>query len=251
MQCRDAQFYLRLRRHAGDELGAEVAADLDRHLVGCAACAADAKAAESFDRAVSSALRNVPVPTGLRDKLMVQASAHHGTVIRRKAFRVVALAASLFLCVGLAYGVFTSTRAKIDTAEMVRYEDERFQNPGGSLDQWLASQKLPPQLPLSFNTDLLMTMGTEQVQGVDIPVAVFRHPTDPRGFAKLYFFRTDGSYNLRNLQDVGASFTSAVVIAGPQHRDVKYVILHTAHPVNPGESPLQPFLRTPNQHAGL
>ena len=59
MHCNDAQFYLRLRRHAGDELGVDVTADLDRHLAGCPACAADAGRALVFDRAIASALRAV------------------------------------------------------------------------------------------------------------------------------------------------------------------------------------------------
>ena len=111
MQCRDAQFYLRLRRHAGDELGVDVTVDLDRHLAGCPACATDARGAEAFDRAVAVAVRAVPVPAGLRDKLLTQASVHHGTAIRRKVYRVAALAASLFFGVGLAFGVFSVSRS--------------------------------------------------------------------------------------------------------------------------------------------
>ncbi len=147
MQCRDAQFYLRLRRHAGDELGADVTADLDRHTAGCPACAADARSAASFDRAVAVAMRAVSVPTGLRDKLSTLASAHRGAVIRRKAYHLAALAASLFLVVGLAFGMFSASRPKIDTNLMVMNNDELIQNPDGKLLRWLAEQKLPNATP--------------------------------------------------------------------------------------------------------
>lgn len=253
MQCRDAQFYLRLRRHAGDELGTEVTADLDRHLAGCPSCAADARSAESFDRAVGSAVRAVPVPAGLRDRLLTQASAHHGTVIRRKVFRVAALAASLFFTVGLAFGVFSATRPKIDTDAMVAAADEQIRNPDAAIRQWLGDRRLPPQLPLPFNPDLLVTVGAERVQGVDVPVAVFRHPTEP-GFAKLYVFRDDGRLDLRNLRNTNASHTVATIVPADarQFRGVKYVVVHTAHRVeNPGDDPLKPFLRPAGDSARL
>jgi anti-sigma factor RsiW len=243
MLCRDAQFYLRLRRPAGDELGADVAADLDRHLAGCPACGAGAAAAQGFDRAVAAVMRGgVPVPAGLRDALVSQASAHHGALIRRKAYQVAAAAAAVLVAVGLGVGVVSVSRPKIDTNEMLVQADSQLQNPDAALAAWLAQQKLPGQLPVPFNTDLLVTLGTERVQGADVPVAVFRHPTQS-GFAKLYFFRTDGTTNLNGLRDTNASLTMATVIDGPQHRGVKYVVVHTFHPVNDGESPLKPFLR--------
>src|SRR5207244_1845131 len=122
MQCRDAQFYLRLRRHAGDELGAEVTADLDRHLAGCPACGADARVAASFDAAVTSAMRAVAVPAGLREKLLTQVAAYRGGVIRRRMYRVAAAAASVFLALGLAFGLFAS-RPKLDTFDLVNRHD--------------------------------------------------------------------------------------------------------------------------------
>jgi len=250
MQCRDAQFYLRLRRPAGDELGADVAADLDRHLADCSMCAPEAHAAQSFDSAVSAMMRSIPVPASLRDKLLVQASTHHGAVIRRKVYRLTALAASLLLVAGIGFGVFSVSRPKIDTTDMVMHADEQLQNPDAALSQWLTEHKFPSQLPLPFNTDLLVTMGTERVQGSNIPVVVFRHPTE-LGFAKVYIFRADGTTNLSSLRDTNASLTMASVIEGPQYRGVKYVIVHTVHPVHEGEQPLKPFLRVPGNTARL
>lgn len=238
MQCRDAQFYLRLRRHAGDELGTDVAADLDRHLAGCAACAADARVAASFDRAVADAMRAVAVPAGLRDKLLSTASAYRGGVIRRQAYKVAALAASVFLATGLAFGLFSASRPKIDTSEIAMKGAELYQNPDRLLQQWLTAQKFPAELPKPFDTNLLISLCKEEVQGKDVPVAVFRHPTDIRGFAKVYIFRDDGTYNLKELRGVQASETTADVIHDPaRFRGVQYVILYT------GPEGLKPFLR--------
>lgn len=246
MQCRDAHFYLRLRRDAGDELGTEVVADLDRHLAGCTACASDSRAAVSFDRTVAAAMRAVPVPSALRDKLLTIASVHRGGIIRRKAYQIAALAASVFLTAGLAFGLFSASRPTIDANDMVFQADELLQNPDGKIKQWLAAQKFPEQLPEPFDPQLLYSLGSEKVKGKDVPVIVFRHPTDVRGFARVYIFRDDGTYNLRELQDAQASLTMARVISDPaRFRGVKYVIVHTVHPgANPHDNLLRPFLRT-------
>ena len=244
MQCRDAQFYLRLRRQAGDELGTDVTGDLDRHLAGCAACAADARTAASFDRAVATAMVAVTVPTGLRDKLLTIASVHRGGVIRRKVYQVAALAASIFFVTGLAFGVFSSSRAEDRPVPiMVEFSDRIYGDPEGALRDWLVAQKFPDQLPEPFDPNLLMSLGTEKVQGKDVPVAVFRHPKD-RGFAKVFIFRDDGTYNLKDLTDAQLSHSTARVIKDPaRFRGVQYVIVHTFHPDPIDPNPLKPFLR--------
>jgi hypothetical protein len=243
MQCRDAQFYLRLRRQAGDELGTDVSGDLDRHLAGCAACAADARQAASFDRAVAKVMTAVSVPAGLRDKLLTIASVHRGGVIRRKVYRVAALAASIFFVTGLAFGVFSSNRAKMAGEAFVAVQDRIHEDPEGALRDWLVAQEFPDQLPEPFDPYLLVTLGTEKVQGKDVPVAVFRHPRE-RGFAKVFILRDDGTYNLRDLQDAQLSHTMARVIRDPaRFRGVQYVIVHTFHPDPVDPNPLKPFLR--------
>jgi hypothetical protein len=237
MQCRDAQFYLRLRRHAGDELGADVAAELDRHLAGCGACAAEARAAESFDRAVAAAMRTVPVPAGLREKLLTQASVYRGGVIRRLVYRVAALAACLFLGVGLAFGLFAA-RPTLDTAALVERNHDLSKYPDVALQRWLADQKLPDSIPLppqyagrAFDPMLLVSLGTEPVQGKHVPVAVF---ANGRAFAKVYVLRSDGPVSTKGVEDAQVSDTSALVLGGEgQYRDVKYVIVYTGHDLNP------------------
>jgi len=245
MQCRDAQFYLKLRRHAGDELDAPVSADLDRHIAVCPACAVDAKATASFDRAVTTAMKFIPVPAGLRDKLLTQASAQRGAAIRRTAYQVAALAASLFVGVGLTFGVFSASRPKLDTASLVDKTDEQVQNPDEAVRRWLLANKLPAKLPHDFDTALLISLGTERLQGRDVPVMVFGRPNTPEfadnkvGFAKVYIVRTDGEFDTRGMQDNAASNTVAVVIDDQrQFRGAKYVILYTSNPRG-----LEPFLR--------
>jgi hypothetical protein len=240
MQCRDAQFYLRLRRHSGDELGAEVSTDLERHLAGCPTCAADARTALAFDRAVAKAMYAVPVPVGLREKLLTQAAAYRGGVIRRQVYRFAALAASVFLVLGLAFGLFTITRPKLDINGLLTRADKQRENPDEALRQWLADHKLPTQLPLPLNTDLLISLAMERVQSRDVPVATFHHPTEP-GFAKVYFFPPGSRIDARGVQNAQSSMTVARIVVS---QGVTYVIVHTVHPVGPNDDLMRPFLRS-------
>jgi hypothetical protein len=236
MECRDAQFYLRLRKHAGDELGPEVAAALDGHLAVCAACAAEARAAASFDRALASAMRAVPIPAGLRERLVSHVAGQQGGILRRRMYRASAAVAAALLLVGIGLGVFSSSRPKPDTGEWVRIEEDRYNNPEATTRRWLAAQKLPDTLPLPFDYDLFVTFGKEDFQGKDVPVIVFRSPSGP-GFAKVYIFREDGLTDTSRLRDAYASRTQARVFNGEgAARNVKYVVVFTG-------LDLQPFLR--------
>jgi hypothetical protein len=233
MQCRDARFFLRLRRHANDELGADVIADLDRHLGGCTECAADFRIVHSFDTAVASAMKSVAIPVGLRDKLLSQALSQRGTVIRRKAYQLAALAASLFLIVGVSFGFFSASRPKLDTEVLVNTADEQFTNPEASMRKWLTAQNLPEELPLPFNTELIYFLGHDQVQGKDVPVILFGAPSG-RGFAKLYLFRKNGDFKLESLREAGASNAHAEVLPGQGNATgVVYVIVYTGRDLQP------------------
>ena len=228
MQCRDAQFYLRMRRHAADELGPDVAAPLDQHLAVCPACAADASAVESFDRALASAMVAVPVPAGLRDRLLTSAAGKQGAVLRRKVYQGGALVAAAMLLIGVGFGVFTHTRPQVDADALVKLNDEQLSNPQESTEKWLVAQKLPGDLVLPFDYEnLFVTRGFEKVHGRDIPVVVFRSP-DGSGLAKVYVFPHDGRLDLKGLQDAQASLTNAKVhVREEGGRKVTYAFVHT------------------------
>jgi len=156
---------------------------------------------------------------------------------------VAALAPSVLSVTGLAFGVFSSSRAKITGETFVIHQDRIHEDPEGALRDWLVAQKFPDQLPEPFDPYLLVVLGTEKVQGADVPVAVFRHPSE-RGFAKVFILRDDGSYNLKDLTDAQMSHTMVRVVKDPaRFRGVQYVIVHTFHPDPVDPNPLKPFLR--------
>jgi hypothetical protein len=240
MECRDAQFYLRLRRHTGDELGSDVTGALDGHLAGCPACAGDARGAASFDRAITSAMRAVPMPAGLRERLITHTATKQGAILRGRLYRTGALAAAVLVFIAFGLGLISTTRPKIEPYDLAQQADEQVSNPEESTRQWLAEQKLPDRLPENFDYDLLLFRGFGPVNGKKVPVVVFRSP-EGGGFAQVYIFRHNGEFDRKDIRDAQASFTHAkVVIRDPESpRGATYVIVYTG-----GPNGLRQFLRT-------
>ncbi len=235
MECRDAQFYLRLRRHAADELGPDVTAALNDHLVGCLACAADAGAAASFDRAMTSAMRAVPVPGGLHERLVRHVATKQGAILRNRAYRAGALVAASILVACIGLGLFSNTRPTINPDDYVQRADEQVKDPEGTTQKWLAEQKLPDRLPVDFDYDLLVFRGFERVNGKYVPVVVFRAP-EGNGFAKVYVFAANGQFDHKDIRDAQASHATAKVVIGQERcRGATYVVVHTGGPNGPNQ----------------
>ena len=239
MDCRDAQFYLRMRRHAADELGPDVTAPLDNHLSTCPACAADARATASFDRAVSRAMVGVPVPAGLRAKLVTHVASRQGEILRRKVYQTAAAVTAALLVVGIVAGIVSNTRPGLNVSDLVERNGEVYAHPQESTEKWLAEQKLPGRLPLPFDYRLLTYRGHEEVQGRNVPVIVF-HSRQGSGFAKVYVFPHDGTFDLKSVREANNSHARAEVLVKQETRGtVTYVFVHTG-----GPSGLEFFLRT-------
>lgn len=234
MDCRDAQFFLRFRRVGPDELGPAESAALDAHLGGCTRCAADARAAFATDVAFAAAMRDVPIPGGLRDRLVAAAFSRRGVAVRRKVYRFAAVAASLMLAVGLGIAAFTASRPHPDTLALAMQGDAvgDAHAAEATVRQWLGAKRLPA-IPEDFDYHLLLTYGSEEVQGRDVPVVVFRERNGP-GFAKVYAFRTT-TFDLKGVREAQSSYCRAKPYPDPV-TGVTYLIVFTGQD-------LAPFLR--------
>ena len=231
MECRDAQFYLQFRRPGSTELDPDVAAGLDRHLHSCPVCATDAAVSARFDSAVSQAMRAVPIPAGLRERLVTRISERRGTILRRQAYRVAALAASVLLAIGIGIGALTAARPVPDTFELTVRGDALaavMQADGGQrvalqpdaptdpriaranrdrVQHWLADEGLPTTLPEPFDFGLLLSYHWEPIQGRQVPVILFRE-RQGSGFAKVYLFRSL-AFDLKTVPYAQSSYCEA------------------------------------------
>ncbi len=237
MECRDAQFYLRFQRHATDELGGEVTSALRQHLDRCPVCAAEAQVIVAFDSALARAMKAVPVPPKLRNRILTHVAMKQGALLRAKLYRVAVGIAAVVVIGLLGWGIVARTRPPVDPQSLAELADSQLHRPEDYTRRWLMDQKLPDSLPLDFDWELVTHRGFDDVQGQNVPVVVFTTP-DGRDFAKVYIFRKDGRFDTRNLQAGQASRASADVYDTPH---AVYVIVYTGGPRG-----LQRFLNTRN-----
>jgi hypothetical protein len=114
MDCRTARLLLDIARPQLAELDATEAEALKAHLSGCLECEFLSQA----DEQIAKTMRSVPVPDGLRERLVDRVTAERRRLRRRWAIRTgvqaVAVAAAVLLAVGLSARLFRPAPLGID-----------------------------------------------------------------------------------------------------------------------------------------
>lgn len=238
MECNVARQLLAFRRSGGPaELAPEDAADLARHLATCPACATAAHRQEAFDTAIATAMKGVTVPSGLRDKLLAEAMAKQGALLRRKIYSHAAVAAAVLLAFGLAPGIVSLIlRHPLDTEYVVNRDAERMDAPEQVVQTWLAKKGLPKELLADFNYSLYVSHGIEPLGDDEVPVVRFQalRPGEPRPDTARVFIVRDTQFDTSKAVSTVGSFVTVTVIKSGRFT---YVILHTA--------PLEVFRKPP------
>jgi hypothetical protein len=102
MDCKTARLLLEFARPKASELEAEEAADLQGHLDHCPDCHHQAQMESQLDEWLGKAMRQVEVPAGLREQLLVRLESARGDWYRQRFASAVRLgaaaAAVLVLC---------------------------------------------------------------------------------------------------------------------------------------------------------
>jgi len=100
MDCKSARLLMEFARPGSAELDAGEADALQQHLADCLDCNALAAAERRADEHIGRAMRDVPLPEGLQERLLKRLTAERDAWYLRWAKRAAA-AAVLFFAVGL------------------------------------------------------------------------------------------------------------------------------------------------------
>lgn len=122
MDCDNARLFLPFVTPGGKDLDGAEAAELHAHLEQCTACNTLAMNANRIDQHLGRAMRAVPLPAGMKERILERLADDRGAVRRRwlkRAGQVAAIAAVLLMVVWAGYaGWYVPKMERVD-ADMI------------------------------------------------------------------------------------------------------------------------------------
>lgn len=230
MDCKTARLLLCFCRPDAADLDDADAEALHIHLCACSECGALADAESQLDARLRRAMRAVPVPSDLPDRLLAQLQQQRRRWYRRHVFWPVGVAAALLLTI--TAGLLLMDRRIVPNAE--RLGDEALSLTGAAADQverWFREQGVITRVPREFNYALLTACQLERFEGVpDVPVLVFRRDN---AWAKVYVLSGRRFYLEKALEQRWAS--GGLLVELREFRDDRhyaYLVLCTGAPLD-------------------
>lgn len=164
MDCTNARFFLNVNRPG--ELDETERRSLDEHLEACPDCAQFAQAENHFDETIGAAMLRVPVPAGLKTRLLDKLSGQR----RPRPWKWVAAAAAILVAAGLGgYFIFPAPQEIDDARFAVSFEAKTPED----VETWYQDLGIPFALPRQFNFQQLNKYDTAVIQGRKVPHLVF------------------------------------------------------------------------------
>jgi len=227
----------------GSELAPEDAAALDAHLAGCPGCAAAVRFERAFDDRVAKAMLAVPVPAGLKAKLLDGVTARRASWYRQKAWSLAGLATAACLLIGGVVAYRISTAPDLNATELITTQGDQIQNPEGYIDDFLSPRGYQFNPERRFDLRLFDDVAMGQMQKREVPVLYFKN-IQKNAFARVYIVK-DSVLNWKTLPRDGSSIPGTfglqlAVVLDAVRGDVAYVVIYT------GES-LELFLEPRSQ----
>src|SRR3954471_2773903 len=106
MECKDARLMLNFPQSGPDAPSGDEADALRDHLGVCPECDAAFRAEARIDAHLGRAMRDVPVPAGLKEQLLKRLEEERAEALRKRILQAVrgfAAAAAVLLAVGLSF----------------------------------------------------------------------------------------------------------------------------------------------------
>ncbi len=192
MDCKTARLLLDVHQPRAGEIDPEEFAALESHCAACPDCAAVAHAERLADARLAAAVSDVPLPDGLRGRLLGRLADDRRAAFRRKAVWMTRVAsgaaAGLLVAFGITYWIFAHRPAL--NLEAVR--DAEIEKMGSPRAEWVqewfrAHRGVAMVAPAQFDYAFLAHYDMGDCQGKRVPQLVFvRDQADARTWASVY-----------------------------------------------------------------
>src|SRR5262249_22281362 len=139
MDCRNARLLLHFTRpEHPPELEADEAEALRAHLAECPECGVLAEAERRADECLGPAMRAVPVPPGLRERLHERLAGRPVAWYRRSWTRGLVTAAAVLVAVGLGLSWFAGPRTTLNLERLCDDASDQVGAPPEKVEAWFA-----------------------------------------------------------------------------------------------------------------
>ncbi len=219
------------------ELGPEDQSAFEAHLAGCPACAAEWVRRAAFDRSVGTQMLAVALPVGGRRR----AAARVRHLARVRALKGWGRAASAGLAaavlLGFGAGVYHRTRPALDAESLVMNGEHVLDSPDQVLQQFLAEHGWPDELPGRLDACNLVGVGTQTVQGRQVPAITLVKPAGDKLERCVIYLIGREQFQTAGLRPTAASLYTLTPLADPRHPGRKWVAVHTTPDLAPFRRP--------------
>ncbi len=238
MDCKLAQRLLAFGRPLTRELDDPDAEALQEHLADCPECGPTAQAERMADHAIGRAVQTVPLPIGLRERLLVDVRTRARAQVRRRRWRM-GLAVTAAACLLMALGLFLGWPGRslpLDPNDIVK--DMPF--PGihtlsrHQAQDYFREKGFVVTAPMDFDYQTLQFYGLAPLASREVPLLLF---TRGAYQARVYILR-EGRFDLEEARTAAGGAASGYRIEIRHHpTDARLVYL-----VIYNSDSLQPFL---------
>jgi Protein of unknown function (DUF3379) len=207
MDCKTARLLLHFARPLSAELDTDEAEALAGHIADCPECQQLRQTEQQVDARIGQAMRAVPTPIGLRERLLANLDGQRRTGERRRFVRLsLALAASVLLAGGWWYWSQSLTRLDLERLDpdLIGFIPESAEQVQEAFQQ----RGIAVQVPGEFNYALLSNFDTTQRWGRRMP---YVHLQRGAAFVRIYILER-GQFNLDYLEQHPEAPSSRVTL---------------------------------------
>jgi hypothetical protein len=225
MDCKTARLLLAFDRPLpAPELEAGEAERLHEHLAECPECGSAAQTERQVDQHLGRAMRAIPVPDGLRHRLLTRLEGERRGWYRRRVWAPAAAAAAAAVLLAVWFGLgphHPLPRPDLDYHALT----QQFGSPPDRVQEWFyetyhVKTTVPPQL----DYNLLAFYDLANFQGQRVPLLYFI-----RGeFTARVYVLSDQQFDLTDLKTDKMPGYPVVVLDDPRNPHVRYVAIYTS-----------------------
>lgn len=232
MDCTNARLLLHFVRTG--ELDPAERQLLDNHVAHCTECTALAHAESRLDDALETAMGQVPVPAGLKGRIL----ARMATQRQPRRWRWTA-AAALVVAAGLGWYAVLGPH-ELDVTQLSEEIDFRTRSAPDAVEAKFSSEGIVMRAPREFNYELLDTFDTTEIQNRRVPKLTFLARGQSRAaLAHVYVlsiqqFKPPAQYEERWVCEiVPASSHNIKILRDQSNPDFFYVVVYTSGTLDP------------------